>query len=200
MRLQIISGNKVTQENIKAALHLDALYYPGDYLLSLDTCLGYFKSNNEIYFMAFDDKKLLAYFNFSPLDNPTFSTIEKGQASDMIISGDNVVTYKEGEDNNLYFSSIVVDRDYRHLGIADELIREMMGFLVEKAKKGIFVRRIMGDAITKEGEIILKKIGLSFVRTSVSGSKIYEGNLCPLTIKKTNLNEVLFDFYKKEGK
>lgn len=196
----IITGNKIDRNKIFEALELDRLSYGDVYQLKLETCLGYFEKNNDIYIMAIDkvSKKVIGYINYSPINNSTFNKLISGSFIDTIITENDVLPYIDNKFYNGYFSSIVVHPDFRHRGVATQML-ECWSKLVRNLaeRRNIYFKEIVADAVTDAGVQLLTKIGFSLTKNSTHDSKIMTLNLFSKDTIKTSFNSKILEVYER---
>lgn len=197
--IRYISGRTVTQENIYQALLLDRIAYDEIFYLDLPTCLDYFQKNHQIYFMALDTaENVIGYINFSPVTYEMYQKIKSGNVVDTTIRANDIVAYSSNQQLWGYFSSIVVHPSFRRHGIGTELIRNVLSFLIEKAKKDrIFFNGIVADAVSADGERFLNRVGFDKELLSNHCSKIMSFTPESSSCRVTELNHKLIKTYKE---
>ena len=172
---QIIHGKDITENHIKSILDLDYMVYDEIYYLDVNTCIKYHQKNPDIYFIALNDsKELIGYINFSPIKEDLYNLLKSGTVIDTVITANDLLDYKPNNQYSIYFSSICVHPDYRHIGVAKELLKSLIDFIDELKKSNITIKRIIADAVSKSGEKILRSNEFDFIRYSEHGTKIME--------------------------
>lgn len=200
-RIKIISGKQVTVEDIKQAVDLDALVYDDIYHVDSTVCEEWFEVNPDIYFMAKDisSDKVIAYVNISPVTEECYDRIKKGDFIDTGITADMILNYDMPFPYSLYFSSIVIHPNYHNTEVFMELFNAIIDKFILLGEHEVYVKRMVADAVTKNGEKFCKLFGMEKIKGSNHGSSLYEITMIPpkfrMLSKKT---KQLFDYYKKK--
>lgn len=200
-RIKIISGKQVTAEDIKQAVDLDALVYDDIYHVDSTVCEEWFEVNPDIYFMAKDisSDKVIAYVNISPVTEECYDRIKKGDFIDTGITADMILNYDMPFPYSLYFSSIVIHPNYHNTEVFMELFNAIIDKFILLGEHEVYVKRMVADAVTKNGEKFCKLFGMEKIKGSNHGSSLYEITMIPpkfrMLSKKT---KQLFDYYKKK--
>lgn len=174
-RFCIRAGKLVEPDFIRQALAIDRVVYPGEFFLSFEQCLGFFRKNPYVYLFALDEAtgRVVGYVNYSPLGDAAYESIRKGTCDSFLTAAD-VVAYSPGEEHSLYFSSIVVHPDFRRMGVSRLLQRVLDVLVAELRRCGIFIVRELADVLSDGGERIVTSRGYRFVGMSGHGTKIME--------------------------
>ncbi|WP_034447828.1 GNAT family N-acetyltransferase [Butyrivibrio sp. AE2032] len=172
---RVIYGKQVSPQNIRSALEIDYLSYDDLYHLDLERCIEYHKKNPLIYIMAVNDSdEVVGYVNFSPVTDKIYEVMRSGRSVDTIISAEDILAYETGREYSVYFSSVCVRPEYRRKGIAGLLIESLIELLKSIDNEGVYIKRIVADAVTESGERLLSNLGYEVVCLSEHGSKIME--------------------------
>ena len=200
--IKILKGDRLQESHVLQALSLDYLVYPKEYHLTSDDCLDYFHKNPYIYFMAADTKtnKIVGYINFSPLDTSCYTVLKSGKAIDTIVSGKDILVYEPHKHYHGYFSSIVVHPDYRHKGIAKQLLEDLFNYLYYLAKEqDIWFDEITADIISPEGARLAPKFGFVSMSNSSHDSTLMLLNPRSPGERLTQKNMPFFRLYMSIG-
>lgn len=158
--ITIVMGPDVIFEHITQAVALDRISFDPTYWVSCATCVNFHKKNPYIYFMAVNAMdRVVGYLNFSPLSEDIFSRISRGEQIDSSVTPDDIMVYTRGASYFGYLSSVVVHKDYRHQGIAMELIKSWSTFIQELKFNGITFRHIIADVVSPAGQLLALHIG-----------------------------------------
>lgn len=171
----IIAGSNVNHKMISEAIQLDRISYDDIYQLQVETCYDYFEKNNDIYIMALDDEsnRVIGYINCSPIKESVFTDLVSGSTVDTVITGDDVLPYKDGCFYWGYFSSIVVHPEYRQHGVATQMLLHWTNLILRLAtERNIYFKKIVADAVSDVGAHLLSEMGFSFIKPSSHESKI----------------------------
>lgn len=202
-RVKIVSGSRVTSDMISQALQLDRISYDEVYFLDLNTCLGYYKKNSEIYIMALDERKgdVIGYINYSPVYKATFDKLVSGNMIDTGITEDDIRTYPRYAPLSSYygyFSSIVVHPAHRQHLVATQMLEHWTKLIVQLAReRRVFFRGIVADAVSDIGEHLLSQMGFSLVRASHHDSKIMLLEPFSDETPRTAFNSAILDVYRE---
>lgn len=196
----ILAGSRINREMISEAIQLDRISYDDVYQLQVGTCFDYFEKNNDIYIMAVDNKsgRVIGYINYSPIKEEVYTNLVSGNVIDTVITGDDVLTYEDGTHYWGYFSSIVVQPEYRQHGIATQMLLGWSDLVFRLAtNRSIFFRGIVADAVSDVGVHLLSEIGFSFAKPSTHGSMIMTLNLFSEDVVQSKFNDKVLAAYKK---
>ena len=200
-RISIITGKQVTHEDIKQAIYLDTLVYDDIYHVDTRQCEEWFTANPDIYVMAKDleTDRIIAYVNVSPVTDECYERIKNGDFIDTGITADMILSYDMPFPYSLYFSSIVIHPDYQNTDVFMKLFNAIVDKFITLGEHEVFIRRMIADAVTKNGEKFCKLFGMTKLKGSNHDSSLYEITMIPpkfrILSKKT---KQLYDYYLKK--
>ena len=198
-RFSIITGKEVTRGDIAEAVALDTLAYDDIYQVDTTLCEEWFKVNPDIYIMAKDNVtgSVVAYVNVSPVTDECYERIKNGDFIDTGITADMILSYDMPFPYSLYFSSIVIHPDYQNTEVFMEMFNAIVDKFITLGEHEVFIRRMIADAVTKNGEKFCNLFGMKKVKGSNHDSALYEIIMIPPSFrvlsKKTKL---LYDYYQ----
>ena len=193
-------GNRINHKMINEAIQLDRISYDDIYQLPVETCYDFFAANSDIYIMALDDESddVIGYINFSPVKKSVFNQMVSGSAIDTVITGDDILPYRDGDVYWGYFSSIVVHPAYRCHGIATQMLLNWADLVYRLASEhNIYFKRIVADAVSDVGAHLLAEIGFSLIRLSEHKSKIMTLDLVRRNYFHPKFSDKLLSIHKK---
>ena len=200
-RISIITGKQVSAKDIAQAAYLDRLVYDDIYLVTVEQCEEWIKVNPDIYVLAKDTQtdRFIAYANLTPVTDECYERIKKGDFIDTGITADMVLSYDMPFPYSLYFSSIVIHPDYQNTEVFMEIFSAIVDKFIKLGEREVFIRRMIADAVTKNGEKFCKLFGMTKVKDSNHESSLYEITMIPpkfrILSKKT---KQLYDYYLKK--
>ena len=200
-RFSIISGKDVTAQNIADASYLDPLVFDDIYLVTVEQCEEWMAANPDIYVLAKDNQtgRFIAYANLTPVTDECYERIRNGDFIDTGSTADMVLSYDMPFPYNLYFSSIVIHPDYQNTEVFMEMFNAIVDKFITLGDREVFIRRMIADAVTKNGEKFCKLFGMTKVKDSSHDSSLYEITMIPpkfkILSKKTKL---LYDYYQRK--
>ena len=200
-RISIITGKQVSAEDIAQAAYLDRLVYDDIYLVTVEQCEEWIKVNPDIYVLAKDTQtdRFIAYANLTPVTDECYERIKKGDFIDTGITADMVLSYDMPFPYSLYFSSIVIHPDYQNTEVFMEIFNAIVDKFIQLGEHEVFIRRMIADAVTKNGEKFCKLFGMTKIKDSNHESSLYEITMIPpkfrILSKKT---KQLYDYYLKK--
>lgn len=200
-RIAIFTGKQVTAEMIAQAAYLDRLVYEDIYLVTVEQCEEWIAVNPDIYVLAKDihTDRFVAYANLMPVTDECYERLKKGDFIDTGITPDMILSYDMPFPYNLYFSSIVIHPDYQNSEVFMELFNAIVDKFIFLGEHEVFIRRMIADAVTPNGEKFCKLFGMKKITGSTHDSTLYEIIMIPpqfrvLSKKSKQLN----DYYRKK--
>ena len=200
-RISIISGREVTFEDIKEAVMLDELVYDDIYHVDNTQCEEWFAANPDIYVMARDNisGRIIAYVNVSPVTEECYERIKKGDFIDTGITSEMILSYDMPFPYSVYFSSIVIHPDYQNTEVFMQMFNAIVKKYVLLGEHDVFVRRMIADAVTPNGEKFCKLFGMQKVKSSNHESTLYEVSMIPPRFRVVSkMTKQLYDYYLKK--
>lgn len=199
----IITGRQITPKDIREAVELDSLVYDDIYHVDSVQCEDWFKVNPDIYVMAKDNTtdSVIAYVNISPITDDCYAKIRNGDFIDVGITADMILSYDMPFPYSVYFSSIVIHPNYQNSEVFMQLFNAIVEKFISFGEHGVFIRRMIADAVTSNGEKFCKLFGMNKVKSSNHKSMLYETTMIPpkfRIISKTT--KQLFDYYQSKYK
>lgn len=199
--ISIISGRQITQRDIKDAVGLDLLVYDDVYHVDISQCEEWYRVNPDIYVMAKDDitGRVIAYVNISPVTDECYERIKKGDFIDTGITADMVLSYDMPFPYSVYFSSIVIHPDYQNTNVFVKLLNAIINKFVYLGEHEVYVRRMIADAVTNNGEKFCKLFGMTKLKGSNHKSTLYEITMIPPKFRVLSKKcKQLFDYYERK--
>ena len=200
-RISIITGKQVTVEDIKQAVYLDTLVYDDIYHVDTTQCEEWFAVNPDIYVMAKDVKtnRIIAYVNISPVTDECYARIKQGDFIDIGITADMILSYDMPFPYSLYFSSIVIHPDYQNSEVFMEIFNAIVDKFIALGEHEVFIKRMIADAVTKNGEKFCKLFGMKKIKGSNHESSLYEITMIPPKFRiLSKKSKQLYDYYQKK--
>ncbi len=201
-RFSLISGREVTPEDIREAVELDRLVYDEVYWVDAEQCEKWFAINPDIYVMVKDNDagKIVAYVNVSPLESECFEMMRSGDFIDTGITENMILGYDKPGLYDVYFSSVVIHPDHRNSGVFRLMLSAVAEKFISLGERGVFVRRVVADAVTEHGEKFCRLLGMHKVRGSGHGSALYEVTMIPPKFRPvTKSRKRLRDLYQRKN-
>lgn len=201
----VIEGKDVTEDDIKGALELDKKYYgevlDDDEQFTIEKCKKWFLINNMIYTMIKEREtnRIVGYINATPVTNSCYEDIKNGKYADVNIDDEDIEAYLYPGYYNLYFASIVVDKDLYDFTILKKLCDAFYNKLINLLRNNFIITRVVADAISFEGRKMCEKFGMIKVQNETNHKSIvYELKLFPPSFEATSklLKELQNEFYK----
>lgn len=140
--------------------------------------------------------KVIAYVNISPVTDECYERIRKGDFIDTGITPEMILSYDMPFPYSLYFSSIVIHPRYQNTEVFMDLFNAIINKFISLGEHDVFVRRMIADAVTKNGEKFCKLFGMKMLKTSNHDSKLYETTLIPPSFRIVSKScKKLYDYY-----
>jgi len=200
-RISIITGKQVTLEDITQAVYLDTLVYDDIYHVDTTQCEEWFAVNPDIYVMAKDvtTNRIIAYVNISPVTDECYDRIKKGDFIDTGITSDMILSYDMPFPYSLYFSSIVIHPDYQNTEVFMEIFNAIVDKFITLGEHEVFIRRMIADAVTKNGEKFCRLFGMTKLKGSNHDSSLYEITMIPPKFRiLSKKSKLLYDYYQRK--
>ncbi len=197
----ILTGKQISKKDIEQAIKLDCLVYEDIYHVSEEQCLEWFKVNPDIYVMARDNKtnKIIAYVNISPVTSECYERLRNGDFIDTGITADMLLGYDMPYPYSVYFSSIVIHPNYQNTSVFFELFNAVVKKFLYLGEHEVFIKRMIADAVTKNGEKFCKMFGMTKIKGSNHESTLYEVSMIPPKFKVlSKMTKLLFAYYTKK--
>lgn len=196
-----VEGTAITAAMIEEAVELDALFYGEDYRGTMTTCAAWFARNPEIYVMLVYRRtgRVVGYINAMPLEDEYFGKIASGETIDMVLPAVAIRRYDFPDFYQLYLSSIVVAPEFHGSAAFKALFDGCTQKLLRLAQSDVFIRDVIADAVTQQGEQVARTIGMKPLRKSAHGSTIYGMSMLPPAMMyPSRSGQSLSTFYSKK--
>lgn len=198
-RYEVLAGIEVNRSDIEEAVELDNLSYPECYRGNVADCVKWARANPDIYVMLRDRStdRIIAYINVMPVTEECYEMIRGGRFIDISISSDMILSYDMPLPYCLYFSSVVIHPAYRNTGVFKYLFNAILARFLELGKNEIFIKKMLADAVSVEGEKFCKLFGMKKLAQSQHGSSLYEVSMIPPKFRITSqMTKQLHDYYQ----
>lgn len=197
-KIEVITGHQISSEDIKHAVMLDGLVYDDVYHVDSSLCEEWFKVNPDIYVMAKDKvtKRVIAYANISPVTEECYEKIRDGNFIDVGITTDMLLSYDMPFPYSVYFSSIVIHPDFQNTEVFMQLFNAIVKKFIYLGEHEVYIRRMIADAVTKNGEKFCRLFGMTKVKGSDHNSTLYEISMIPPKFRvMSKMTKQLYDYY-----
>lgn len=105
-----------------------------------------------------DNSKVIAYVNILSLKEKVYYKIKNNEMNESQIIVSDLELEKDKYFNYLYFSTIAVDKKHRNIQTIKKLIDITKQKILEIVNLGYFVKEVMADCSTLEGQKITQKL------------------------------------------
>ena len=200
-RFSIVSGKQVSAKDIEQAIELDCIVYENVYRINTKQCMSWFNANHDIYVMVRDNEsnRIIAYVNISPIMPDCYEQFRNGKFIDTNITADMLLSYDMPGTYDICILSVVIHPDYRNTCVLRLLLNAVVGRFLNLAKEEKFIKRMIADAVTKEGDKFCKIFGMTKVKDSNHKSTLYEVRMLPPKFRPiSTIFKQLFDYYAEE--
>lgn len=198
-RYQIKPNADIVFKDIQDAVQLDHLVFQGMEHVEPQECWKWFNFNPEIYIFVEDTMtgKIVAYTNTAPITEECYEKIKSGTFLTTNITDDMILSYDMPYPYSLYFFSIVIHPNYQNTEIFSMLIKGLVDKFVKLADRGVFIKRMIADAVTLNGEKFCKLFGMKKIVESLHESELYEIQMIPPKFKVVSKDtKRLYDCYE----
>lgn len=197
-----IIGRQVSAKDIEQAIELDCIVYEEDiYHVNKKRCMEWFNVNHDIYVMIRDNEsnKIISYVNISPVTFDCYEQFRNGNLIDADITADMLLSYDMPGVYDICILSVAIYPDYRNTCVLSLLLNAVVERFLNLANEEKFIKRVVAEAVTKEGDKFCKIFGMTKVKDSNRKSTLYEVSMLPpkfRIISKTFRQ--LFEYYTEE--
>lgn len=200
-RFSVISGKQVSAKDIEQAIELDCIVYEEDYHVNKKRCMDWFATNPDIYVMVRDNEsnRIIAYTNISPIMHDCYEHFKNENLVGVDITADMLLSYDMPGSYDVCILSVAIHPDYRNTCVFALLLNAVVEKFLDLSKEERFIRRMVADAVTKEGEKFCKMFGMTKVKDSNHESVLYEVSMLPPKFRViSKMFRRLFDYYAEE--
>lgn len=178
----LIDTADVTRNDVEGTISLDHLVYSDEYIPSCDRICEWTNVNPDIDFIVRDNvtHDIVAYAEAMPVTDECYEDLRSGKIVDMdLMAADKILSYDMPGAYNVYFASIVIHPQYRNTVLFKMLFDEMVRRYIRLIDNEVFVKRILADALSPEGEKFCRLFGMRRIDSSNHHSTLYEVSLMP---------------------
>jgi len=178
----LIDTSDVTRNDVEGTISLDHLVYSDEYIPSCDRICEWTEVNPDIDFIVRDNvtHEIVAYAEAMPVTDDCYEGLRSGKIVDMdLMEKDKILSYDMPGVYNVYFASIVIHPQYRNTVLFKMLFDEMVQRYIRLIDNEVFIKRILADAISPEGEKFCRLFGMKRIDSSNHNSTLYEVSLMP---------------------
>lgn len=197
-RYELIRGQDAPPEVVEGVVALDKISLDAFYHVSAQADRDLFLANRESGFILRERASglVVGYSMLLPVAAETYGMIREGRFVDTDLRPEMVVRCDGPGVYDLYFASVVTHPQCRGLGLVMRLMDAMVEDFIALAERGVYMRRMLADVVSREGEKFCRFFGLREVCATDHGSKIYEVSGLPPTMRvTTGATKRLFDLY-----
>lgn len=180
-RYQIKPNTTITFSDIEDAVKLDHIVFSGMEHVDPDECWKWFNLNPDIYIFIKDTEtdKVVAYTNTAPITEECYEKIRSGEFLTTNITDDMILSFDMPYPYSLYFFSIVIHPNHQNTELFFMLVNELVDKFIKLSKRDVFIKRMIADAVTPNGEKFCKLFGMKKITDSSHNSKLFEIQMIP---------------------
>ena len=171
---------------LEGSIAIDRQSYQDELVGIMDRCIEWYYANPEIYTFATDAAgRTIGYINAMPVEEEIYQRIRDGDYLDNEIPPEAIMQFAFPGEFDLYFCSIGVDAYYRNSRLFRVLFDAFISKITRWCDDGYFARRVISDAVTRDGLKMCNVIGCRKLTNSSHNSSIFELSMLPPEIKPT---------------
>jgi len=196
-RYDLLRGQDAPPEAIEGVIALDAVSFDAFYHVSAEDNRSLFLLNRENGLIVREKAtgEVVGYSMLLPVSAETYAMIREGRFVDTGLHSGMVVGYDRPGIYDLYFASMAIRPDHRGRLVV-QMVDAMVRDFIDLAGRGVYIRRMLADVVSREGEKLCRFFGLDEVCETDHNSKIYEVSGLPPKIRVTTATtKRLFDAY-----
>lgn len=180
-RFDVLVNEGIGFAEIEEAVGLDRIVYGSEYYVDPSQCYDWYLVNHSIYVMVRDRQngKIVAYTNTAPVTDECYDRIKSGKEITSFITKDMLLDFDMPYTYSLYFFSVVIHPDYQNTGVFSLMLSALVKKFVALAANGIYIKRMLADAVTLRGDRFCKMFNMSKVKDSTHQSQLYEVVMIP---------------------
>lgn len=199
-KYRVKDNSSIVFDDIKQAVVLDHQVYKRIYHIDPTKCWQWYKLNPNIYVFIEDIEthQIVAYVNTTPITDECYEKIKSGTFLTTNITEDMILSFDLPYSYNLYFFSIVVSPEYQNTELFFLLINALVEKFLRLSAHGVYIKKMISDAVTLSGEKFCALFGMRRVITSSHNSTLYEVQMIPPEFKKISKRvKELYESYQK---
>lgn len=205
-KLNIITPEEFSNNDIVEVYKIENLVLPPKVIASIDTDIKWFQHNPLTMIGVRDTEtgKLVGFFSTLPIDDSLYDEIYSGNFDDTKFDTKNICQYNMPGPYNLYLCSFCIHPAYNATNAFITIYRAFIDLLISLvSERGIYISRIIADAVTSDGVMLCERAGMQKVTTSTHNSSVYVATLIPpddITLKSNKNIKKLIAYYQKIDK
>ena len=141
----------------------------------MEVCKKLYDRNPDIYYIFVKDIEkdlIVGYMNVMLVIEEYFKLFEEGKLFDLDIPDEAIIVYDGLGVYKLCLISIAIYKEYQDSDVIKLLMYSFEGKLIKLAKKGIYFKEFLAEAISYDGEKFCRNLGMKQVNVTMNGSKI----------------------------
>ena len=173
--IHMFSMKDMDTELLKGVLGIDSQVYPSHLLTTVDEAYDRLEANRDMFALLYDSKRLIGYMCVFPVKPFLYERIiSEDRLFDSDITGDMIEVYHQGRAYNLYLLSVAILPEYQGRGLAKQFTKWFFNYLLEKRSNNIYFSSALSVAISKEGRLLLEKMGFRKKKGITGGYTLLE--------------------------
>lgn len=200
-QFEIKEGKRITEDDLRQAIQIDAVYFADELRGNLDTCLKWLHQNPLIYTVLVSQKehRVVGYINAMPIEDDFFNLIERGDFIDMELPDSAIRGYDFPDFLKMYFCSIAVHPSYHGTMAYKVLYDSFMKKLYHLATNDFYITEVIADAVTEKGKKMAEQLSMQYQHTTSHNSRIYKMSMMPPRFRYTTKEtKRVFDLYTEK--
>ncbi|MEF9935208.1 MAG: GNAT family N-acetyltransferase [Clostridium sp.] len=163
----------LTVEDFIEMENLEKRYYSEEFITPYSEAYLWYKHHPHSLYIERVDGKIVGFINMFPIKENVYSLIDRGVYNDSNLTHNDIIPLNEiSKGDNMFLSCIVVNKDYRGLGITNRLLQGAANIYREYAQR---IDYIITDNVTGDGERFSRRLGLLVHCISTHDSVIFKG-------------------------
>ncbi len=159
---------------LEQMIKLDSDSYDQIDMGTYDTCMSWYRVNNDMYTILLIDEMVVGYINFIPLNKHKYDEFRMGKTRDSELTSNDITSFVAGNIHSCLLMSVVIKREFRNGDAVKILTQSWLNKLRKFKENNIYIDRIVADCVSKDGEKYIEKLGFSKVCVSNHNTLIYE--------------------------
>lgn len=176
--INLICGENVTQAHLEQMHRLSSETFNTPLVTPLNKLIEFHAINPFIYWILADmQNNIIGFKTAYPVTEKCYQKILSPEFNEIDIQNNDLATYQNTNNFNIFFSSIVIHSNYKFKCLANTIELFFLNDMIEHSQNGKNITSFSAEIVSEGGRKMAERLGMSFKCNTFRDTQVYNSQV-----------------------